>query len=62
MHEETDAEMDARILGYALEAGHVIRANPEKAVAVQYALRAVAGGRHVSGRRVERIVGHYIHL
>ena len=62
MHEETPAETDAKILGYALEDGHVIRANPEKALNVQFALRWVAKGRHVTGREIERLLGHYIHL
>eukprot|EP00974_Lingulodinium_polyedra_P057702 5555361-Lingulodinium_polyedra.AAC.1 len=49
MRAEADAELGARILSCAITDGHLVRPNPDKALAVQLALQRLGGGRHATG-------------
>ena len=63
VHEEVDATLKAKALGFFIDGTHgIIHAKPEKRDKIISVLRWLGSRPRVSGKALERIIGHCIHI
>ena len=63
MHEVCDASLREELLGWDFDGkGHVVRPSSRRLWKVRLAIRSVLKSKTVSGRELEKLVGHIIFI